>query len=777
VNAIREPFVFCGSEVVLKKNQVANGSRVWLGYLLAIAVTAMAALAHWALPRVLTNAPYLAFYPAIVVAAAYGGAGPGMLATLGSALCMNLLFGTAPGRVDLDNFVVAERLAIFLAGGAGVSLIAHGRRLAMKKAGRLAQQSAELAAIITSSIDAIVTEDPDGTIRTWNPAAETIFGYSATEAMGQPISMLAIPGEEDAVAALLASIHRGERVEHVDARRRRKDGSIVEVSVSLSAVRDDAGRILAITKIARDITERRRAEEAIWGQTELLDVAHDAIMVREIDGTITFWNHGAQEMYGYDKQQAVGSVAHELLHTVFPKPHAEIDADLRNNWRWEGELTHTASDGRVLVVDSRWVLQGKKAGRPGSVLEINNDITERKRVQEEVRASKLSSERAKAAAEEANHAKDRFLAVLSHELRTPLAPLLAGLPMVAKAIGADHPMADTLEMMRRNVELEAMLIDDLLDVTRIAHGKIELNRKPIELGTVIRRAVEVCKPDMEARALHFGVDAKDSPYIVNADAGRLQQVFWNLLKNAIKFTPHGGCVGVRCRRDDGMAVVEVNDSGLGIEPEVLSRIFNAFEQGERSVTRRFGGLGLGLAITKSLVEMHGGSIQAHSEGKGKGATFRVSLPIVTAVPQAEGPSVVPAPPARSLQILLVEDHGDTARIMKRLLKAEGHQVETAGDLATARATAAQGRFDLLISDLGLPDGSGLDLMRQFVGQGKTIPAIALSGYGQDEDIVLSRQAGFAAHLTKPVNMEQLARTIAAVTGPGAGQRLGEDKSA
>ena len=309
-------------------------------------------------------------------------------------------------------------------------------------------------------------------------------------------------------------------------------------------------------------------------------------------------------------------------------------------------------------------------------------------------------------------------------------------------------------MVRRNVEMEARLIDDFLDVSRIARGKIELNRSAVELCTVIQRAVEVCKPDIEARRLHFGVDlGPAAPYWVEADVPRLQQVFWNLLKNAIKFTPHGGCVGIRCRPNEEHVVVEVNDSGIGIEPEALSRIFNAFEQAERSITQQFGGLGLGLAISKALVEMHGGPIEAHSEGRDKGATFRVRLPLTAPAGQPDAPPARRAPQraVRPLRILLVEDHGVTAKMMRMVLTADGHTVETAGDVATALELAGQHAFDLLLSDLGLPDGSGHDLMRQLRQRGHKFPGIALSGYGQEEDIQRSREAGFAAHLTKPAS--------------------------
>jgi len=320
--------------------------------------------------------------------------------------------------------------------------------------------------------------------------------------------------------------------------------------------------------------------------------------------------------------------------------------------------------------------------------------------------------------------------------------------------------------------MEARLIDDLLDVARIARGKIELQKQPVQLCTVVQRAVEVCKPDIEARRLHFGVDiGPAAPYWVEADVPRLQQVFWNLLKNAVKFTPPGGCVGVRCVPSEKYVVIEVNDSGIGIEPEALSRIFNAFEQADRWITRQFGGLGLGLAISRKLVEMHGGQIEVHSEGRDKGATFRVRLPLIGSPgapaacgsPEVRVPATPPHRAVRPLRVLLVEDHPVTAKLMGMVLTTDGHTVEMAGDVATALELANQNAFDLLLSDLGLPDGSGYDLIRQLRQRGHKFPGIALSGYGQLEDIQRSREFGFSAHLTKPASREAVVEAIVSVT--------------
>jgi two-component system CheB/CheR fusion protein len=321
-------------------------------------------------------------------------------------------------------------------------------------------------------------------------------------------------------------------------------------------------------------------------------------------------------------------------------------------------------------------------------------------------------------------------------------------------------------VIRRNVELEARLIDDLLDLTRVAHGKVELDKRRVEVCTIIDRAIEVCHSDIEGRRLHFAFDRGPAPpYVVEADAARLQQVFWNLLKNSTKFTPHGGCVGIRCVPEHDHVVVEVADSGAGIAATDMARIFDAFVQSQRSASAQFGGLGLGLAISKALVESHGGRIEAHSEGHGKGAVFRVRLPMISAGTRiapddARESSDRPARASRGpLRILVVEDHGDTAEMIVEILELEGHAVHTAGDVSTARDLITRSTFDLLLSDLGLPDGSGLDLVRDLRSQGHVLPAIALSGYGMDRDIQRSRAAGFDAHVVKPIDVDRLLETI------------------
>jgi PAS domain S-box-containing protein len=499
----------------------------------------------------------------------------------------------------------------------------------------------------------------------------------------------------------------------------------------------------------------------------IVENVDQGIIVADRDGRLRLWNRRALEMHGFGVPAEGGRSLAEFDRLFELKdmqdrvleleewPLARIlrgerlrDVEVRVRRR-EGDWERVYSYGGSLVP--------RENGEPAMAVLTISDATQRKQAELELHA-------ARAAAEEASRAKDQFIAVLSHELRTPLTPVLMGVALLEADPRLAGRSREMLEVMRRNVELESRLIDDLLDVTRGTHGKVLLQRRRVALCTVIDRAVETCRPDIEARRLHFGVDLGPRPYLIDADPERLQQVFWNVLKNAVKFTPPGGCLGVRCRPHDGHAVVDVVDSGAGIDPAELDEIFAPFVQAHRGASLPFAGLGLGLTIARSLIELHGGTIEARSEGIGKGATFRVRLPILSHGAAEVGLhlAATPEPPRlrRALRILLVDDHGDTAETMAMILQLEGgHRVRTAGEVAQALDILSTQTFDVLISDLGLPDRSGLELVREMRSRGDRTPAIAISGFGQEADLAASRAAGFGAHLVKPVDPRRLLEAI------------------
>ncbi|PYI87519.1 MAG: hypothetical protein DMF03_13230 [Verrucomicrobia bacterium] len=364
-----------------------------------------------------------------------------------------------------------------------------------------------------------------------------------------------------------------------------------------------------------------------------------------------------------------------------------------------------------------------------------------------------SAREARAQAERASLAKDRFLAMLSHELRTPLTPVLASVSALEGEEQMPSTLRDSLQLIRRNVELEARLIDDLLDLTRISKGKLQLSCETVDAHKLLQNALEICRSEIESKHLKFTSDFSAAHVRLEADPARLQQIFWNLIKNAVKFTPAGGKLSVRTSNGStGEFCVEVEDSGRGIDPELLPRVFNAFEQGERA---HLGGLGLGLAISKALVDAHHGRISAESAGRNQGAKFTVAFPLSKAS-ESDHATAPPAPSSvrKTKRILLVEDHEDTNRSLTTLLRQRGYQVDPAYDLRTALQLAADREFDVLISDIGLPDGSGIDLMSS-LNHRRPLFGIALTGFGMEEDIRRSYEVGFSHHLVKPIDLNKL----------------------
>lgn len=435
-------------------------------------------------------------------------------------------------------------------------------------------------------------------------------------------------------------------------------------------------------------------------------------------------------------------IASETVRRVISPGNTDrYDIEYRTIGLSDGRERWLAEKGRVIFGPS---------GEPHRFIGTLLDITEKKNAE-------LILREAKQAAEAANRAKDQFLAMLSHELRTPLTPVLMTIASLRRQPDLSEEFQADLEVLQRNVELEALLIDDLLDLTRITHGKLELHRDAVDIHNALDHSLAICAMELGEKNLQIQQQYEAREHFCWADAARLQQVFWNLVKNAIKFTAPGGSITLRTRNDEAdRIIVSVSDTGIGIAPELLPRVFDAFEQGGREVTNQFGGLGLGLAISKRVVDMHGGTIRAESGGPGQGATFTVTLAAMETSLLGDTAVFLPTDQksAGPATILLVEDHEDTARVLRRILEHAGYAVAHAGTLARARELAAETRFDLVVSDLGLPDGSGMDLMR-FLRRHHGLSGVALSGFGTEEDVAASTEAGFAEHLTKPVDWPQL----------------------
>jgi PAS domain S-box-containing protein len=624
-----------------------------------------------------------------------------------------------------------------------------------------------------------------------NPEAERVFGRRLNELLGRTDADLFPPEtartfhENDQRV-----IQAGQGIQAIELLRQPDNVEHSSV-VSKFAVPGPDGFIAYVGGVAIDVTDRLAAERALRDSEQryrfLAESIPQIVYTARPDGVVNYHNQRLLDYLGTTREQ-MASLG--WIHFRHPDDRAEATR------RWNRSIaTGEPYDCMYRMLrggDQTWrwhlaraVPMRDEGGEIVMWFGTCTDIDDQKRTEEAL-------VHAKEAAEAAGKAKDQFLAQLSHELRTPLTPVVLAIDSMSRDPSIPAPLRDDLDMIRRNVGLEAKLIDDLLDLTRVTRGKLELRRERVDVHAALVHAVRSCTnaqslPDGE-KQVHIETELSAQRHHVQADSARLEQVFFNLLRNAMKFTPDGGSIRVRTLNEahaDSISI-EVIDSGIGIEQDVLPRIFNAFEQGDRAVTRQFGGLGLGLAISRAIVELHGGSIRAHSDGRGCGATFCVELPVIAPAPHRSSgalttttttpPPPPPMPPAAGgadgdaattgeaerLRLLVVEDHAATANMMLRLLGHSRYDVKIARNVAGAQRLAEQNPFDLVVSDLGLPDGSGIELMRT-LRERFGLRGIAISGYGMEEDLAQSKAAGFAEHLVKPITFEALEAAIRRVT--------------
>ena len=571
----------------------------------------------------------------------------------------------------------------------------------------------------------------------------------------------------------LPDLTRDGRWEGEVAFRHFRNGATIPMLWSAFALPDPESGRPFYACVARDITERKRAAHDLMERERQFRTLADSIpqlaWMARADGWIFWYNRRWYEYTGTTPEQMEGW-GWQSVHdpAELPRVIAHYKECLDSGMPWEDTFPLRRRDAAM-----RWHLSRAQPVRDdrGEIVRwfgTNTDVTQLRELEEDLRVAKEE-------AEGANQAKDTFLAVLSHELRTPLNPILLAATAMLERPGDSEELRPTLEMIRQNVNLQARLIDDLLDVMRIVRGKMPLHWEVADCHKLIDQAIQICRSEVFGKEQRLTLDRLAEEHHLNADPARMQQVFWNLIKNAVKFTPDGGTITIRTRSERALGdrepriVIEVSDTGIGIDPEVLPKIFDPFQQGESTTTRRFGGLGLGLAICRGIVEAHGGTLEAESEGEGRGTTFRIALKALprSAVAGRDEPrddAEGPCQTHQALKILFVEDEPTTLRLMARLLRSLGHDVTPAMTIGAATAEIEEADFDLVVSDLGLPDGSGLELMRRVVAQKGALPAIALTGYGMEEDIRRSREAGFTAHLTKPIDFAKLEAMILRVTG-------------
>ncbi len=748
-----------------------------------------------------------------------------------------------------------------------------------------------LAAIVESSEDAIISKDLNGIINSWNQGAQRVFGYTAEEMIGQPVTMLIPQDRISEESTILKRLSAGERIEHFETLRVRKDGSLINVSLTISPVKDEQGRVVGASKIARDISasklaeeqlsralkfdeavmlgmgeglftvdaeglvtfmnpaaqklfgwtneellgrkmhevthylhpdgtpfppeecpgllvltkgttlsdredvfirkdgtyfpvifsssplrdgekitgvvvvfrdvsERKKAEQVLSDRARLLDLSNDAIIVRDINDRILYWNRGAEETYGWTGEEALGQMAHELRRTEHPEPLSEILNQLYRDNRWTGEIAHVRRDGTSITTASRWALQRDDLGRPAYILETNNDITDRKLAEVEREEILRREHEARQSAEQANKLKDEFLATLSHELRNPLNVILGYSEVLLRndEVQQSAFLKRAVEILRRNAEAQSQLVSDLLDLSRLHTGKLSLNREAVSLTTTVHNAVETVRTEAAAKNIEISVSESGQALFVDADPLRLQQVIWNLLNNAVKFTPTGGKVLVQLSRDEDEALVIVKDTGEGIDPKFAPYLFEMFRQADATSSRRHSGMGIGLALVQQLVALHNGSVAMESAGIGRGAKFTIRLPLSRDTRERGVPEeLVDVGALDQMRILVVDDSADTVEMLRRLFEMDGATVSTAGGGAEALEIIREKDFEVILSDISMPEMDGFEFLRRLreIPVKRDVPVLALTGFGRAEDVERAKAEGFFTHVTKPIDVNKL----------------------
>ena len=613
-----------------------------------------------------------------------------------------------------------------------------------------------LASIVASSNDAIIAKSLDGIIQSWNAAAERLFGFTAEEAVGRHISLVIPPeriAEEDQI---VDSLRAGQRIEHFETERLRSDGQHITVSLTISPVKDASGNVIGASKIVRDVSTRKRAESERQKFVTLVENSTDFIGMCDLQGVPFFVNRAGLEMVGLDSIEQArctpvtdfffpedqGTMMNEFFPAVLKNGHGEVQIRFRHfktgEPRWMAYKVLTLTDG---------------GNQPVAFATVSQDVTERKRLEDDLRrlAADLS---------ELDRRKNEFLATLAHELRNPLAPMSNMLEVVKHANGDGEILTSAHETMERQLGQMVRLVDDLLDLNRITHDRLELRRSEVELSSVIHQAVEVSRPLVDAAGHQLTVELPGEPIYLNADGARLSQVFGNLLNNSSKYTTPKGTISLSAERMDGEVVVTVKDNGAGIPADKIDRIFDMFMQVDGASEQSQGGLGIGLTLVKRLTQMHGGSIAVKSGGDGQGSEFTVRLPILSRATVVSEPVTNIGSPTHR-RILIVDDNVDSADSLAMLLGITGNKTYTAHDGVEAVEAIEKHRPEVVLLDIGLPRLNGYEVCRHVREQpwGKDIVVIALTGWGQEDDRRQSAAAGFNGHLVKPVDYEKLLQLL------------------
>jgi PAS domain S-box-containing protein len=672
-----------------------------------------------------------------------------------------------------------------------------------------------LARVVESSDDAIVSKDLNGVITSWNRAAERMFGYTAAEAVGQSIRMIIPADRQSEEDFVLSRIRSGQSVSHFETIRQRKDGSLLPISLTVSPIYDDGGTIIGASKIARDITEQKRLEAAArqqaWIAERLGEVGaavassleREAVVqkVTDIATELTTAEFGAFFYNVVDERgeaytlYTISGVPREAF-SQFPMPRNTAVFDVT----FKGTGVVRSAD---ITKDPRYGHNAPYYGMPPGHLPVRSYLAvpvtgvdgvvlgglffghsrtgvfteEHERLTAGIAAwaaVALENARLYDDARSANRMKDEFLAVLSHELRTPLNAIVGYSRLLRGRVLTGEKAERGLETLERNAAALTQIVEDVLDVSRIVSGKIRLDVQPVELPLIVDNAVSTVQPAADGKNVRLQIllDPRVAP--VAGDPDRLQQVVWNLLSNAVKFTPKGGRVQVRVERVNSHVEIIVSDTGIGIRPDFLPHVFDRFRQADTGPTRKTGGLGLGLAIVRHLVELHGGTVEASSAGEGQGSTFRVRLPVMIVHPEPvalprEHPRTERIEPLaelgdlRGVRVLAIDDEADSLTLLRVVLEAAGATVTTSSRPADTVRLIEERAPDAVIIDLGMPEMDGYAVIRQIRDSAspavRDVPAAALTAFARSEDRTKALRSGFEMHLSKPVDPGELVASV------------------
>jgi two-component system CheB/CheR fusion protein len=624
-----------------------------------------------------------------------------------------------------------------------LTTVNHEYREKLEEIGRA---NADLQNLMASTDIGTIFLDRDLRIKRYTPRVQQLFSITQAD-IGRPLEHFTSKLEYSGIHADALEVLR--TLNTVEREIRSQDGKWF--LMQLVPYRTIEDRIDGVVLTFVDVTNARENQERLREQARVISLAH--VMMRSAsEDVIMLWNEGCERLYGYTAAEAVGKKCHELLRTEFPQPLEQINAELEKTGEWQGELVQETRSGSRIFVASHWVLNRGTAEKPATVLEVNNDVTMRHVAEEALRV--------------ADRNKDQFLAMLAHELRNPVGAMLNSLELLnTSKRSADASLARGV--IERQLHHLMRLVDDLLDVERLTHGKISLVRRRVALSEIVEAAAETCKSLIDTSQHKLKINLPRKPIFLRADATRLAQVFSNLLHNALKYTPAGGSIELSAERSESQVEVKIQDTGIGISPEILPRLFEMYAQGEPLSGSEMKGLGVGLALVRQIVQLHGGTVSAHSEGINRGSQFVVSLPLPEEHEDAEKPSAEPRAAARSpsvsrpgKRVMIVDDNRDASEALAMLLQRSGYITHVFSDGASAMDAAREFEPHAAVLDVGLPGMNGYELARKLRESFPNIVLIALSGWRQDETAV--HETVFDSYLIKPAGIQEIEKLLSRI---------------